>query len=75
MVLPATPLHLGPLHPVEQAVTAALAFGPFLVLGVVIVVLRRREARAGAATTDQTADATTGERAAGDRRPGGQRAR
>lgn len=40
-----TPLHLGALHPVEQAVTAALAFGPFLILGVVIAVLRRREGR------------------------------
>jgi hypothetical protein len=36
--------HLGPLHPVEQALTFALAFGPFVVLGVVIAVRRRRDA-------------------------------
>ncbi|WP_435768953.1 hypothetical protein [Nocardioides sp. SYSU DS0651] len=41
-----TPLHLGALHPVEQAVTIALAFGPFLVLGIVIVLRRRAEADA-----------------------------
>ncbi|ANH38622.1 hypothetical protein I601_2197 [Nocardioides dokdonensis FR1436] len=35
-VLAPTALHLGSLHPVEKALTLALAFGPFLVLGVVI---------------------------------------
>jgi len=30
------PLHLGALHPVEQALTVALAFGPFVLLGLVI---------------------------------------
>lgn len=39
-----TPLHLGELHPYEQALTLALAFGPFVVLGVVIW-LREREHR------------------------------
>lgn len=38
------PLHLGALHPVEQALTLVLAFGPFVVLGIVVAVLRRREA-------------------------------
>jgi hypothetical protein len=38
-----TPLHLGALHPVEQLLTLLLAFGPFVVLGVVIVVRRRQE--------------------------------
>ena len=37
-----TALHLGALHPAEQALTLALAFGPFLVLGIVIVLRRRR---------------------------------
>jgi len=37
------PLHLGSLHPYEQALTLLLAFGPFVVLGLVIVVRRRRE--------------------------------
>lgn len=41
------PLHLGALHPIEQALTIALAFGPFVVLGIVVVVLRRRDAARG----------------------------
>jgi hypothetical protein len=40
------PVHLGALHPAEQALTLVLAFGPFVVLGVVIVVRRRAEQRA-----------------------------
>ncbi len=39
------PWHLGSLHPVEQVLTIVLAFGPFLLLGAVIVVQRRRDAR------------------------------
>lgn len=39
------PWHLGSLHPVEQALTVVLAFGPFVLLGIVIVVQRRRDAR------------------------------
>lgn len=30
------PLHMGALHPFEQALTLLLAFGPFVVLGVVV---------------------------------------
>lgn len=37
------PFHLGPLHPVEQFLVLGLAFGPFLVLAVVIVLQRRRD--------------------------------
>jgi hypothetical protein len=43
LVLPLRPLwHLGALHPVEQALTVVLAFGPFVLLGIVVW-LRRRE--------------------------------
>jgi hypothetical protein len=42
---PLPPLHLGALHPVEQALVYALAFGPFLVLAAVVVVRRRQEGR------------------------------
>jgi cytochrome c-type biogenesis protein CcmH/NrfF len=38
-----TPMHLGSLHPMEQALTLLLAFGPFVVLGIVIVVRRRHD--------------------------------
>jgi cytochrome c-type biogenesis protein CcmH/NrfF len=40
-----TPLHLGAMHPIEQVLTLVLAFGPVLVLGVVIVVRRRADDR------------------------------
>lgn len=36
--------HLGALHPAEQVATIVLAFGPFVVLGIVIAVRRRAEA-------------------------------
>ena len=36
------PLHMGALHPVEQALTLLLAFGPFVLLAIVVW-LRRRE--------------------------------
>jgi hypothetical protein len=36
-----TALHMGALHPIEQALTLLLAFGPFVVLA--IVVWRRRK--------------------------------
>lgn len=38
------PLHLGALHPVEQALTVVLAIGPFVVLGGVIWWRRRQDA-------------------------------
>ncbi|MCD4526421.1 hypothetical protein [Nocardioides sp. cx-173] len=50
------PLHLGALHPVEQALTIALAFGPFVVLGIVIAVRRRQEAAEDAASEDGAAE-------------------
>jgi hypothetical protein len=39
------PLHMGALHPFELALTLLLAFGPFVLLGAVIVVRRRGERR------------------------------
>lgn len=36
-------LHLGGLHPYEKVLTLALAFGPFLLLGIVIAVRRRHD--------------------------------
>ena len=38
------PMHLGALHPVEQALTLVLAFGPFVVLGAVVLHRRRQDA-------------------------------
>lgn len=42
-MLSLVPLHLGPLHPAEQALVLLIAFGPFVVLGVVVAVVRRRD--------------------------------
>lgn len=38
--------HMGALHPFEQALTLLLAFGPFVVLGVVVWLRRRADDRA-----------------------------
>lgn len=43
VIPPVLPLHLGALHPAETALTLALAFGPFVVLGIVIAVRRRQD--------------------------------
>jgi hypothetical protein len=39
------PLHMGALHTIEWVLSIALILGPLLALGVVIVVVRRRDAR------------------------------
>ena len=36
-----TVLHMGAMHPYEQALTLALAFGPFVLLGVVVWLRQR----------------------------------
>jgi hypothetical protein len=36
-------LHMGALHPAEKGLTLALAFGPFVLLAVVILVRRRQD--------------------------------
>ena len=38
-----TLLHLGSLHPVEKIMVGVIAFGPFVVLGIVVYVVRRRD--------------------------------
>jgi hypothetical protein len=35
--------HLGQLHAWEQVLVLLLAFGPFILLGIVVVVVRRRD--------------------------------
>jgi len=63
-----TPWHLGTLHPVEQALTVVLAFGPFVLLGIVVAVRRRQDARDEAAeeaaeqAAEQAAERTAAER-------------
>ncbi|MBS2936930.1 hypothetical protein KDN32_04125 [Nocardioides sp. J2M5] len=48
------PLHMGALHPYEQALTLLLAFGPFVLLG---VVLRRRSKELAAEEAEEAAEA------------------
>jgi hypothetical protein len=36
-------LHMGALHPYEKVLTLVLAFGPFLLLALVIMVRRRQD--------------------------------
>jgi hypothetical protein len=36
-------LHLGALHPYEQLLVLVIAFGPFVVLGIVVYFARRRD--------------------------------
>jgi hypothetical protein len=36
-------LHLGGLHPLEKILVGVVAFGPFVVLGIVVHVLRKRD--------------------------------
>ena len=43
---PVLPLHMGALHPYEQVLVYLLAFGPFVLLGVVVAVRRRQDSRA-----------------------------
>ena len=58
-----TPLHLGSLHPIEQALTFVLAFGPFVVLGIVILVRRRHdETEEQSETHDQAEERAGGQR-------------
>ena len=51
-----TSWHLGTLHPVEQVLTIVLAFGPFLLLGAVILIQRRRDGREEAAEQSRESD-------------------
>ena len=44
--LPRVLAHLGELHAYEQWLVLLVAFGPFVVLGVVVVVMRRRDVEA-----------------------------
>ena len=41
LFLPA--LHMGALHPYERLLVLLIAFGPFVVLAVVVYVVRRRD--------------------------------
>lgn len=55
-----TPLHLGSLHPIEQVLTLLLAFGPFVVLGIVIAVRRRQDRAAERAEPAAAAEPSLG---------------
>lgn len=54
-------LHLGKLHAYEKWLVLVLAFGPFVVLGVVVAVIRRRDAAAEDAETVESEKGEAGE--------------
>ena len=54
-------LHMGALHPLEQALTLLLAFGPFVVLGLVIWLRRRKEGDEGSADQDSGVHGSPGD--------------
>lgn len=56
---PALPLHLGALHPYEQLLVALVAFGPFVVLFVVVYVVRRRDVAEDAELSERQAATAT----------------
>jgi hypothetical protein len=64
------PQHFGGLHPYETALLVLLAFGPFVVLAFVVVVMRRRDA---ATESDEPSDSIARPPAGGTGRPGDQR--
>lgn len=47
------PLHMGALHPYEQALTLLLAFGPFVALGIVVWRRSREDHEAGDGSAEE----------------------
>ncbi len=43
LTLEVLPQHMGGLHPIESVLVAVLAFGPFVALGIVVYLQRRRD--------------------------------
>jgi hypothetical protein len=62
MVGPVLPLHLGALHPHEQVLVYVLAFGPFLLLALVVVLRRRGDLREEAREAEGPAAGATDQR-------------
>lgn len=53
--------HLGSLHTFEAVLVGLLAFGPFVVLGIVVAVVRRRDLADEQDEQDETAACAGGE--------------
>jgi hypothetical protein len=47
-------LHLGDLHAYEALLLGVLAFGPFVVLAIVVTVVRRRDIASEQAATEES---------------------
>ena len=59
--------HLGHLQPWQQVLVALLAFGPFILLGIVVVVVRRQDiAEEEAAALEDSTNPETGSRGQGE---------
>jgi hypothetical protein len=64
-LLPIAPLHMGALHPLEQLLVLSVAFGPFLVLFVVVYVARRRAVEEERAVAEGESEERSAEEAGG----------
>lgn len=60
-------LHLGSLHTYETVLLGVLAFGPFVVLAVVVYVIRRRDIAAEELEAAEGGTPERGDDSAGDR--------
>lgn len=56
-----TPWHMGSLHPYEHALTLLLAFGPFVVLGLVVWLRRHADETASISSEQTSADPLSAE--------------
>jgi hypothetical protein len=59
-------LHLGALHPFEKGLTLLLAFGPFVLLGIVIALRHRQDVAEERAEQRAGGAAGAGDEGAGD---------
>ena len=64
--------HLGQLHAYERVLVLVVAFGPFVVLGVVVAILRRRDIAAEERESGRSVVEERVKRASRDHRDGAQ---
>ena len=51
-----TLMHMGSLHPIEQAIVLLIAFGPFVILAIVVAVPARNDGDGDGATSHDDAE-------------------
>lgn len=61
---------MGALHPIEQYLTFALAFGPFVLLGIVMWVRRRQDAAREGVSPERSGPEKSGAEQSGSEKSG-----